>query len=395
MSDGAFSGNSFSGDVWDHVSAALRSPGQPIEDECRAWFERAFGRDLSHVLIHTGSEARRSASLLGARAYTVGNHVVFAEDNYDPFDPAGRQLLAHELVHVVQQYDAAPVRRAPLALGGEDDFYEQQARRIGELPLWREKSGAAPAMELPPVLARRSAALYKAVSKSCVAPSEALTTILDPVGTRLASSIFGLLAEGLIGLDYLSKRPGKIFVDHYFDNPITSSYIAFLAFHNRRLRTPANLALLAILSNMKDAGIERPDILTDQPGIQELYEIKPDSFSGKADGVLKLLGIDAFMGIFKLPYKRGSTYAPTPSLPIASGTIPTIAGPVPYKATLEAKRTMAGLIQYKICVETDFLKVGATALVLIAVIIVVIITRRLPGRLPPFPIPIPMPTLAP
>ena len=76
-----------------------------------------------------------------------------------------------------------------------------------------------------------------AVTKICVAPFDALALAVDPPLALTLSVLFAALAEGLIEADYLAKRPGKIFVDHYFDNPITASYIAFLASHNPHLRT--------------------------------------------------------------------------------------------------------------------------------------------------------------
>jgi hypothetical protein len=228
-----------------------------------------------------------------------------------------------------------------------------------------------------------------AISKVCGTPSDTLQLISDPIGAAAASALFGIIAEALIEGDYLSKRPGKVFVDHFFDNALAASYIAFLAFHNPHIRNPRTLAQLAILTNLPGGGIVRPDIVTDQAGIQEYYEIKPDSAAGLAAGRLKMLAIDAFMGSFRLPYGRGPSYTPASSLPLASGTIPVIVGtPVPFTATLEPKRTMPGLIQYKVCVETDFLLLGVNALVIIAIIILLILLKRLPGRLP-VPVPIP------
>jgi hypothetical protein len=59
--------------------------------------------DFSHVRVHTEPRAAESARTVHARAYTVGNHLVFGESAYRPATPAGRRLLAHELAHVVQQ----------------------------------------------------------------------------------------------------------------------------------------------------------------------------------------------------------------------------------------------------------------------------------------------------
>ena len=59
-----------------------------------AFFGVRLGADFSHVRIHTGPEAERSAAALSAHAYTVGNHIVFNRDRFQPGDggrapPAG------------------------------------------------------------------------------------------------------------------------------------------------------------------------------------------------------------------------------------------------------------------------------------------------------------------
>ena len=59
--------------------------------------------DLAHVRIHCGTAAAASALALGARAYTLGNNIVFAAGQFAPHTLEGRLLLAHELAHVIQQ----------------------------------------------------------------------------------------------------------------------------------------------------------------------------------------------------------------------------------------------------------------------------------------------------
>ncbi len=59
--------------------------------------------NFSNVRIHTDSRAADSAHAVGARAYTVGNHIVFGVGEYAPQTSDGMTLLAHELAHVQQQ----------------------------------------------------------------------------------------------------------------------------------------------------------------------------------------------------------------------------------------------------------------------------------------------------
>lgn len=85
------------------VEEALRAPGRPLPPAVRGFMEPRIGHDFSRVRVHTDDLASRSARAVGALAYTVGSDVVFGEGRYAPDTGAGRNLLAHELVHVVQQ----------------------------------------------------------------------------------------------------------------------------------------------------------------------------------------------------------------------------------------------------------------------------------------------------
>jgi hypothetical protein len=75
--------------------------------------ENRFGYDFSQVRIHTDQIAAKSASAINALAYTSGNDIVFNQGQYAPGISGGKQLLAHELTHVVQQDHKRPkmVRR--------------------------------------------------------------------------------------------------------------------------------------------------------------------------------------------------------------------------------------------------------------------------------------------
>lgn len=95
------------GDAPASVHSVIRSPGQPLAASTRAFFEPRFGQDLSHVRVHTDSDASQSARDVNALAYTVGSHVVFDAGCYAPGASDGQRLLAHELTHVMQQSGAS------------------------------------------------------------------------------------------------------------------------------------------------------------------------------------------------------------------------------------------------------------------------------------------------
>ena len=82
---------------------SIRGSGQPVPKSVRAFFEPWFSYDFSKVRIHAHDPAGEMASMLRARAFTFGRNIVFGVGQYSPDTMDGRQLIGHELAHVVQQ----------------------------------------------------------------------------------------------------------------------------------------------------------------------------------------------------------------------------------------------------------------------------------------------------
>jgi len=80
--------------------------GSPLPDEVRSFMEPRFGADFSSVQVHTDGEAVQMSQELGAQAFTHGSDIFFGAGRYNPSSSDGKQLLAHELTHVVQQTGA-------------------------------------------------------------------------------------------------------------------------------------------------------------------------------------------------------------------------------------------------------------------------------------------------
>lgn len=96
-----------------YASSAVRvagEPGAPLPGGVRREYESRFGHDFSRVRVHSDDKAAGAARAIEARAYTVGSHIAFGRGEYAPAMPAGKQLLAHELTHVVQQDSGKAVR---------------------------------------------------------------------------------------------------------------------------------------------------------------------------------------------------------------------------------------------------------------------------------------------
>ncbi|WP_088888979.1 eCIS core domain-containing protein [Leptolyngbya ohadii] len=77
--------------------------GSPLPPSVRTPLEQAFAADFSHVKVHTDAQSHQLNQSLSARAFTYRQNIFFRQGAYSPTHPAGQQLLAHELTHVVQQ----------------------------------------------------------------------------------------------------------------------------------------------------------------------------------------------------------------------------------------------------------------------------------------------------
>ncbi|VVB95208.1 Uncharacterised protein [uncultured archaeon] len=110
------------------VHDVLRSPGEPLDHETRAFMEPHFGHDFSKVRVHADAEAAESARAVKAYAYTAGQDLVFGAGKYAPGTNAGKMLLAHELTHVVQQEAGEKGMQARLELMQPDGSAEREAK---------------------------------------------------------------------------------------------------------------------------------------------------------------------------------------------------------------------------------------------------------------------------
>ncbi len=106
--------------VSDSISnkiASTRGSGSTLDNTTRSFMESRFDTDFSNVRVHNNHEAVELSTHLNAQAFTVGNDIYFNSGKFSPESSAGKQLLAHELTHVVQQQSnttkSTNIRRAP------------------------------------------------------------------------------------------------------------------------------------------------------------------------------------------------------------------------------------------------------------------------------------------
>jgi len=112
----------------DHA-ALEQSGGKPLPLDLRQRMESQFGRKFEGVLVHSDSAAAQAAGAVHARAFTSGNHIYFAQGEYQPDTEPGRELIAHELAHVVQQNTGRASAAGKQIDGGRHDPLEQEADR--------------------------------------------------------------------------------------------------------------------------------------------------------------------------------------------------------------------------------------------------------------------------
>ena len=97
-----------------HDPAPVSARDEPLAPADRAFFGARLGHDFSQVRVHHDARAAEHAQQLSARAFTVGADIHFGAGEYRPGTRGGRQLIAHELAHFVQQQRLGPaIQRQP------------------------------------------------------------------------------------------------------------------------------------------------------------------------------------------------------------------------------------------------------------------------------------------
>lgn len=115
--------------------------GQPLPISTRRSMESRLGADFSSVRVHTGSDAAEMNRELIAHAFTVGQDIFFGAERFRPESVEGRKLLAHELVHTLQQasvWDSQHVQSQTMVIQrsgpGSQDTPEITAQTVFPFP---------------------------------------------------------------------------------------------------------------------------------------------------------------------------------------------------------------------------------------------------------------------
>ena len=125
-----------SGLVHPDVEAAIasaRGGGRSLDRGIAQQVGGELGDSFSDVRVHYDDHAAALNRAVSARAFTVGGDIFFGAGEYRPDTSGGRELLTHELAHVVQQRGAPD--SGPLTVSQPGDALEREAdaaaRRVG------------------------------------------------------------------------------------------------------------------------------------------------------------------------------------------------------------------------------------------------------------------------
>lgn len=125
------------------ASTTIGSRSTLLANDVRPYFEPRFGRDLGGVRMHVDAGAARATRAIHTESFTIGRDVPFAQSAYAPRSDHGRELIAHELAHVVQQGMAPAIHRKPAADDVEIDRLGTLSGATAQAPVTATESPLA------------------------------------------------------------------------------------------------------------------------------------------------------------------------------------------------------------------------------------------------------------
>ena len=174
--------------------------GQALPQGVRRFMEPRFGADFSAVRLHTGTSAARASRRLNAAAFTIGHEVFFGEGRFQPETDSGRELIAHELTHTIQQGTAAqpaPAIRRSLDVPAVHVHGAPAAQRLGvadAVSFFAERANQLRGFRMLTLLLGRNPITGQPVQRSAPELLRALVELL-PGGAMLLEA---LVNQGIV-----------------------------------------------------------------------------------------------------------------------------------------------------------------------------------------------------
>lgn len=136
--------------VGSNVMAEIQSSrgtGAPLPLSVRRFMEPRFQADFSNVKVHTGEKAAVLNRRLNAQAFTVRNDIFFGKGRFQPETHEGKELIAHELTHTVQQ-GAAIQRQTEVSISHHASPHVQRLGISDALDYFADKAHHIPGFRM-------------------------------------------------------------------------------------------------------------------------------------------------------------------------------------------------------------------------------------------------------
>ncbi|RKH30272.1 DUF4157 domain-containing protein [Corallococcus praedator] len=267
--------------------------GWALPSRLRVRFERAFGAELSGVRLHEHPLVAR----LGAEALCWGEQILFAPGALELDSARGTRILAHELVHVLQQRAG----RAPHGHGGTGLLVDGALEAEAEALAARALSGERAHLTAPGTGGGRWASPTPALQAYHVIPNAQFVA----QDVNLHNATFETQRDGL--------RP------HPHPKTHADSFLIDAGSANVMVRAHNQVALR--FSDDNELAIED----TDPHHEQAKYFFATDSAIGRCNRALKSVG--SSYRIAKVPGPRYLEIGP----PAQPGCLPFLNGPGPKR----------------------------------------------------------------
>ena len=172
------------------------SGGSPLPASVRSHMEPRFGANFSNVRVHTGEAAAHQSAHVSAHAFTVGDHIFFGKNQYQPDSARGKELIAHELTHTIQQ-EAVVQRKVDTTVTQRSEPRIQRLGISDALDWIADKANYLPGFRLLTIVLGMNPINMQPVDRSPANIVRALLELIPVTGALIAEALdrYGILAK--------------------------------------------------------------------------------------------------------------------------------------------------------------------------------------------------------
>ena len=187
------------------------SGGAPLPASVRSRMEPRFGANFGNVRVHTGESAAHQSANLNAHAFTIGEHIFFGRDKFQPQSAGGQELIAHELTHTIQQ-EAVVQRSADTTVTQRSEPRVQRFGISDALDWIADKANYLPGFRLLTIVLGVNPINLAPVERSGANILRALLELIPVVGPLLAQALdnYGIFAKAGVWVETQVRTLGLV-----------------------------------------------------------------------------------------------------------------------------------------------------------------------------------------